>query len=520
MMNQLRRISFILIVGFVSITSTVTARNSDAGASAAEMLRLGIGGRAPAMGDAYIAAARGSESLRYNPAGLGWTDHRTAEFSYNKLVEEVGLASINYAAPIAKNGGWSVGLKWINYGSIKRTTVADPTGFTSGSFTSSDLAFSAGYGHKFNDNFSAGATGRYFSSKLAEFRASSFTFDLGAQWKVTDQLTLASVIQNVGSELEFVSVGEKLPTLFKMGAAYTTLNDRLLVTADIEKVRDEEATMRFGSEYQINDPLTVRLGWNGQNQTEDGFFRKLTAGFGVKRDQIGLDYAYQPYGDLGSNHTIAVNYDFGKAHHSSIVKRPTPPPPPTIAPKTPKAIEKVEPVAAPVVESQPVVLEKREPEPVVVSPKVTVERVTTQPKQTYSEPKLAKAIEPEVKESDEERRYRKAAERMILRATEYYSNGEMDQAIIFYRAAISLGGKNIKARYNLATIYYRQYKYEKAKRYYREVTELDFRDVQAHLYLGLCYFNLGEMESARMSFERVLQIDPTNVDAKARLAQI
>ena len=44
--------------------------------SGMHFLRIGIGGRAGAMGEAYSSVARGAEALYWNPAGTAFTDGR------------------------------------------------------------------------------------------------------------------------------------------------------------------------------------------------------------------------------------------------------------------------------------------------------------------------------------------------------------------------------------------------------------------------------------------------------------
>ncbi len=70
--------SAILIIG---LTNALQAQLGAAGS----FLRLGVGARAKAMGDAYSGLARGIEASYYNPAGLPFLEKKEVVASYRVL---------------------------------------------------------------------------------------------------------------------------------------------------------------------------------------------------------------------------------------------------------------------------------------------------------------------------------------------------------------------------------------------------------------------------------------------------
>jgi long-subunit fatty acid transport protein len=60
-----------------------------AGISTLQFLKIGVGGRATAMGDAFIAVADDASSLYWNPAGLSQSMENQIFFSHNEWVVDI-----------------------------------------------------------------------------------------------------------------------------------------------------------------------------------------------------------------------------------------------------------------------------------------------------------------------------------------------------------------------------------------------------------------------------------------------
>ena len=80
----------------VGITSSLQAQLGAAGS----FLRLGIGARAKAMGDAYTALAKGIETSYYNPAGLPFLDKKEVVASYRFLSLDRQFTYLGFGVPI------------------------------------------------------------------------------------------------------------------------------------------------------------------------------------------------------------------------------------------------------------------------------------------------------------------------------------------------------------------------------------------------------------------------------------
>ncbi|MGE5411889.1 MAG: hypothetical protein ACM3MI_13085, partial [Clostridiales bacterium] len=73
----MKKLLFILFICILTIETKAqlfpTLGGQRAGISAAQFLKIGIGGRASSMGDAFVAVANDASALYWNPAGLSQT---------------------------------------------------------------------------------------------------------------------------------------------------------------------------------------------------------------------------------------------------------------------------------------------------------------------------------------------------------------------------------------------------------------------------------------------------------------
>lgn len=454
------------------------SRRRDGGSTAAEMLRLGEGARGPAMGEAYTSYVEGPDALRYNPAGFGWTDRQSISLTYNKIFLSSNFGSVNWARPLSRDRGLALGMKWIDYGRIRRTTVADQTGSGSAFYGANDLAVSFGYGMRLADEWSIGVIGRYFSSKIDTFDASTLTGDIGLQWRGARKWTAGIALQNIGAPLQFRAVEEDMPFLARVGFSYELIQDRWTAAVDVEKTEEEEATFHLGTEYRYTDMLALRAGFDGRNRAGPG----LTMGFGFTKDRAVIDYSFSPFGDLGGAHRASLTYDVG-------------PLPEKTRPEAAKTAVKIPPATTPPSPATPAA-------PGALPGKIEFARTAlpdTPPDQSQD---------------------MESVERMMITAREYYDRKEYGKAILFYRSALSLDPRNFRARYNIAAIHYRRNEYKEAAVEFENALSLQPRDVNANLFLALCRQNLGENRQAIAGFEKVLQLSPGHAVASQRLVQL
>lgn len=300
----------ILAMGALVMAGADARRNSDAGTSAGSVLRLGSGSRGPALGDAYTADAKGVASMHYNPAGLGATTRAEVGASYQALVLDVVQGELGFTHPINSQSAWGVSATYLDYGKTQRVTVADVINGIqpATSFTGRDFVIGASYGRMLTDIVHVGATAKVINEEIDNTSATAIAGDIGITIRPTNlPIRIGVSGQNFGTSLKFDRVSEDLPALVRGGLAFDLFNDKVTVMADIEKVRDQDVDGGVGVEFRMMDMLAFRVGWDSRIDVDEG----VTAGLGIRFSDLMLDYAYLPYGKLGNNHRLSLQYQFG-----------------------------------------------------------------------------------------------------------------------------------------------------------------------------------------------------------------
>lgn len=319
-----------LVLTLVALGGSVAAASNDGGTSAGEFLRLGAGAVAPATGDARTAAARGVQSLHYNPAGLAWQGSgidqgsgsgattggdgkREVSATYQRLVLDINFGELAYAAPINGRAGWGAEVRYLDYGRMDRNQVNVAGGIVTntraGTFEAQDLAAAIGFGVRL-ETISGGVTGRLISSTLDGDAAIAGALDLGIQWRPASvPVEFGAMVANLGSDLRYDRDEEPLPRLLRVGAAARLWEGRVRLHVDGEFARNEDPHLMAGLELTPFPAVTFRGGYDGRVDG-NGAGKGWTVGAGFRVQAFTLDYAYIPFGNLGDNHRVGLTFRF------------------------------------------------------------------------------------------------------------------------------------------------------------------------------------------------------------------
>ncbi len=313
------RIVIIIFICLLTVKLEVSGSIHDsAGSSSAQFLRINPGGRIPGLGNAGTSIHGTTESIFYNPSGLGYLENVEINGNYSKWFEQMNYSSLAIGVPIKNIGTFGAGFTGLFYGDIP-IVVQDGAGDLSrpgNSTTANGLAFYLSYGRKIHKIFSAGINVKIINLALEEENSTSIGFDLGGMTKLLkDRLGLGFMLQNVGTKAKFIRSEYNLPLIIKFGAGYEALrikNHTGLIVADIVKPMDDNIKFNFGLEYGFNRMVFIRGGY------QVGYdLKNLTIGGGInvplKENYAGIDYAYVPYGVLGATHRIGLKIQIGRA---------------------------------------------------------------------------------------------------------------------------------------------------------------------------------------------------------------
>jgi hypothetical protein len=573
--------------GALAVVLVAGASSAKEATSVAEFLREDRGARIPAYGGAGSAWGGDLFALGSNPASLAHIDRYQAAFEHDALIFDI---SGNYAAlggPFRERLAWGVSYSGIDYGSTLRTTSSDPFGASNASFTGNDLAVGIHGGYKLgrHGQYGLGASYKYYEMRIDNYAATGSAWDFGFLWNIlyTDAtpsgFRFGASILNLGTDPQFRVTRESLPTTWRMGGSYIGN----LIGQDVEGAIDMvggkgvETHLRAGVGWKPLSWLTLRAGGDAERDFLGGF----TAGFGVKWNDLHVDYAWIPFGDFGDRNRISLSYDWGTPR-SAIEppgipsgvppkERATPYRPPVMEPKDPRARQQPAPAPAtvpPLVFTEPAARAEEPQSPGVPQAPQTPPPTPQAP--TAQGPVIVRPAEPRVmKETEGAAVVRRAApaaastaetrpatpapvlpsgpvvlrpastlapaaapvaaasstdramaEDLVKQANTLTGLERYDEAIDLYGRALELDPANVRIHFNLATACFLDRDYSAALPHYRTAIAMRPNDSEAHFYLGVCQYRTGDIEGAAASWRKTLQLDPSNETAKHYLESL
>ncbi len=284
------KIRFCFFLSFFGFLAPIWGQSSLT--SGADFLLMTTGARPDAMGQAFSAVADDINTLSFNPAGLANIRLPEIGYGHESFLADIGYDFLGAAIPTGNLG--VLGLGYLAMGTAPFNSTSNPE---APSVSVQDTALIGAWGKSFSD-LHLGAAVKYINEKVATLQGTGFAFDFGARYRLLPQFTLAGSVLNIGPGIKFASV-EPLPLVVNGGLAWTALQNSthsLTLATDTSHVATEGIQRySFGAEYWYKNMFAIRAGYLTNSQVE-GF----SAGAGVRFSFFQLDYAFEPYNNLGS----------------------------------------------------------------------------------------------------------------------------------------------------------------------------------------------------------------------------
>jgi hypothetical protein len=296
-MKQVIAALLVVLVGTGWCWSAVI--HDHAGATGMAFLKVGIGGRATAMGGAYSAISGDVTAGYWNPAGLTGIEGRDVVWMHSAWFQ--GIRG-EYAGLALGNGRRTIGI------SVRLQTAGElerregPTVEPLGTFGVYDVALTCSYAQRLKPWMDFGINVHALYEKIHIEDASGWAMDLGLLFRApVDGLQGAFVLRHLGSTNKMKAESILLPTEIRAGISYR-LRDEFLASADVSFPNDYWTQVHLGLEYRIGELLSLRAGT--QTGSEE---RTYSAGLGITRGMWRMDYAFVPFDfDLGNTHRVSL----------------------------------------------------------------------------------------------------------------------------------------------------------------------------------------------------------------------
>mgnify|MGYP001615318140 CR=1 FL=1 len=271
---------------------------AEKGSAGGQMLKIGVGARPAAMGEAFCAVDDGVNSI--NPAGLAQVRKMQFSITHQEWIDDLRHVSISSVYPLL-DGVIGANIAYLTMGKLNGR---DAVGNETGSFAACDMIVGVTYAKTVRKQLAIGLGLKVLQQRIATEQAIAIMTDMGARLQLNKSLSIGAAIQNLGTKVKFVTESDRLPLSFTIGGAYNTLGDKLLVAVDVNKAVDSNFKVNLGAEYWVTNMLAIRGGYNSSIDAGDGF----SAGAGLRIKNCQIDYALVPYGDLGKTHRISFSF--------------------------------------------------------------------------------------------------------------------------------------------------------------------------------------------------------------------
>jgi hypothetical protein len=298
----------------------------DPGATGYTFVKLGVGVRPVAMGNAFTALSDDGNAVFWNPSGLGIVgSYYVAGMVMNHLTfwDYYNLTS---AIPIGENDAVGLGLSYLGASDIEYSERGDELG----EFTNSDMLLNVGYGRSFGrrNNVSLGASIKVVRGQLYKYSSYGVLADLGLLLNPIKYLYLGTVLKNLGTPRRYIDKYEYPPVNFRQGVAVKLpiQENQLALGFDVSIYPDLKPTFSVGGEVLIRAPgilgsssqkritgFAVMAGY--QSGYGEGTFSGLSLGFSVEllvTEGFYLDIGalLLSYGYLGTSERIALGLNY------------------------------------------------------------------------------------------------------------------------------------------------------------------------------------------------------------------
>lgn len=244
-----------------------------------------FGPRLTAMGN-NGAAVNDVWNLEANSAGITTLTKPTLAANYTRIIDnDISKQGIVFVLPVKRN---YIGFSFNRYGIPEYNEIK------------AGLAIAK----KFGDDLSISIKGNYHQISIINYGSTAgFSLDVGAMYKLNNQLTVGLYInnpsvQNYSSKI----IKTSIPTVFYLGSSYQ-FSDKLLIANTLSKNLKGKVDMSLGLDYKIIEMISLRAGLSIKPF-------KHYAGFGFNYKNLMVDFAVENDPNLNYTPQIALAYAF------------------------------------------------------------------------------------------------------------------------------------------------------------------------------------------------------------------
>ncbi|MFH2070377.1 MAG: PorV/PorQ family protein [Elusimicrobiota bacterium] len=288
------------------------------GTTGAQFLKIAPAARPLGMGGAYSAMAEDSNAVYYNPAGLSAVSKTEVGATYLKYFQDINYGFLSAVIPLKDSditaGG---GITYLIVPDIEKRSATNDTLTPDGRFNATDTALTLSLSHRnpvpsVLESLALGANLKLINQTIDDKSAFAAALDIGGFYKIDERFSVAVGVVNISNGVKFIEKTDPLPLALRAGTVYRPPVKDLTVALDIDQYFiDQKLYASVGAEYLVVKILCLRAGYKyGYDIASLGSTVGLAGGIGFKYYDLGIDYAFLPFGDLGDTHRVSFSLKF------------------------------------------------------------------------------------------------------------------------------------------------------------------------------------------------------------------
>ncbi len=274
-------------------------------ATTMDFLNFSIGGKAVAMGEAFVGLADDTSSIFWNPAGLPSIKNMQFMVMHNIWLMD---SMYDFAGGVIRLGKGTLGIAGYYY-SLPDIEIVNNNGEVIDTAKINDIAGSLSYAMTINPKLNIGANVKFVQSTIYTKSATGFAADVGGIYKISDTMALGIVARNLGPTVTYDVLPQNLPMTIIAGGLIKLAfgNSKISVTADYVSPIEGNSEVNIGADYPLNAMSSVRAGYHLGKEK-----RTYSLGLGLNIGTLSIDYAFVPYENITSTHRISLSYKMVK----------------------------------------------------------------------------------------------------------------------------------------------------------------------------------------------------------------
>ncbi|MBD3289202.1 PorV/PorQ family protein, partial [candidate division KSB1 bacterium] len=333
-------LGIILIVFIISPSygqERISGSLEQIGTSMANFLKIGVGARALAMGDAYVALSDDISSLYWNPGALDRMPTNQIIVQQTNWLVDTKIYYLGAGYKWNNVGAIGVSAHFFSSGDIEETTLRQPEG-TGRTFTAEDFSLGLTFSRMITNRFSTGVTVKIIQESLAKETASAVAVDIGSVFETNflNNLRIGMALSNLGGEMKLsgsdlsvqyatnpdyptkviranlATESWDIPLFFRFGVATEIMKNEAYhwtVSTEVMDSRDFIHRLAVGTELGFKQTVFLRGGYKF-NYDEESFSVGCGLNYKLSGMQLKLDYAYGKFGVFDNTQRFSFIFGF------------------------------------------------------------------------------------------------------------------------------------------------------------------------------------------------------------------